>query len=557
MDKSLPTDSTTDSPAVKFASELFGDFTRSALHTSIQEPINSFTQMFNSKHLPDVQGLAPAKSAQTFSPKWHAQLAGSSIGSLADMIVIDKALAWTLSKASAKFKIAALGTAIVSQSAPLRNFAKVKVLRREDGKVLERIIRFSSEKTNSKAFLNGLRLTGTGAIYDGLFRPVDQKYDKEQLRERLLNARNGAVAMFAFGSSKTLLKAGGAGLEKAFATKTSEAFLKTNVGSKLLAASTNNILKNNIAQNSLAGSVAGLTHTELSERFKASQEQRLIGAYSGALMGGTFGLVESAYTRSRNILRKGEILELEGRTDYLSQLLNKKGLDDAMVRTLSRAMREGKEVTIIGGDLKGFKPINDNIGHKAGDEILAQVGKAIKDSLRTGDEASRPGGDEFTVVLYDCPEASAKIVLDRIKSEIGKIVAKKNGKSYPVGINLGTRTVSPHEIKQAMSEVPTEDVQAAWRKERGRRQLISKDVEQPKEPSREDLTSIMLKFVSDKFMHEADVNMYANKQAAKQAESIMVPEARTSAKKPADKSTSSELKLKPATALPYDGDLHR
>lgn len=84
-------------------------------------------------------------------------------------------------------------------------------------------------------------------------------------------------------------------------------------------------------------------------------------------------------------------------TDALTGLLNRRGLQDAMAPLLSSCQpRQALALYLI--DLDGFKPVNDTLGHDAGDELLIAVGRRLRDSLRSGDLVCRLGGDEFVLV---------------------------------------------------------------------------------------------------------------------------------------------------------------
>lgn len=66
-------------------------------------------------------------------------------------------------------------------------------------------------------------------------------------------------------------------------------------------------------------------------------------------------------------------------------------------------------------DMDGFKPVNDQFGHKVGDELLKELAGRLTSSLREGDTVARYGGDEFVLVLNEVPDrAHVKDVLNRV-----------------------------------------------------------------------------------------------------------------------------------------------
>lgn len=87
------------------------------------------------------------------------------------------------------------------------------------------------------------------------------------------------------------------------------------------------------------------------------------------------------------------------RTDDLTGLLNRRAFAEATKRVLSEAKRYDEQGVMLYIDLDGFKPINDAYGHVAGDEVLKQVARLLKDTIRETDYAARLGGDEFAVLL--------------------------------------------------------------------------------------------------------------------------------------------------------------
>ncbi|MCV2876645.1 GGDEF domain-containing protein [Rhodobacteraceae bacterium XHP0102] len=90
------------------------------------------------------------------------------------------------------------------------------------------------------------------------------------------------------------------------------------------------------------------------------------------------------------------LAEREALTDPLTGLANRRALERALPRLLSRADRPFALMHI---DLDRFKAVNDGYGHAAGDMVLAQVGRILRSDIRAGDFAARMGGDEFVIML--------------------------------------------------------------------------------------------------------------------------------------------------------------
>jgi len=85
--------------------------------------------------------------------------------------------------------------------------------------------------------------------------------------------------------------------------------------------------------------------------------------------------------------------------DALTGIPNRLLLADRMDQAIFQAIRDGSIIAVCYLDLDGFKPINDTMGHKAGDEVLIEVAKRIENTVRGGDTVARLGGDEFVLLL--------------------------------------------------------------------------------------------------------------------------------------------------------------
>ncbi len=108
-------------------------------------------------------------------------------------------------------------------------------------------------------------------------------------------------------------------------------------------------------------------------------------------------------------------LETIAHYDALTDLPNRLLLTDRLHQALLQSQRRGLMLAVVYLDLDGFKQVNDQHGHNAGDALLIAVTQHMKEALREGDTLARIGGDEFVAVLVDLDDALAcKPVLDRL-----------------------------------------------------------------------------------------------------------------------------------------------
>ncbi|MCP4595606.1 GGDEF domain-containing protein [Neptuniibacter sp.] len=101
--------------------------------------------------------------------------------------------------------------------------------------------------------------------------------------------------------------------------------------------------------------------------------------------------------------------------DKLTGTYNRHQLEKLMTEETSRANRKALPLTIAMIDLNGFKKVNDSLGHTAGDELLMYFCKQLTEHLRVVDKVIRYGGDEFIVLLPDCPLDGADTLFKRIE----------------------------------------------------------------------------------------------------------------------------------------------
>jgi len=125
--------------------------------------------------------------------------------------------------------------------------------------------------------------------------------------------------------------------------------------------------------------------------------------------------------------RQQESLQHMAYHDTLTQLPNRALFADRLRQALARTSRTEETIAVCYMDLDGFKPINDSLGHEAGDELLIKLSERVKESLRSGDTIARMGGDEFALLLCNLRSgAEARETLDRILQNIKHPFQVKN-----------------------------------------------------------------------------------------------------------------------------------
>jgi diguanylate cyclase (GGDEF)-like protein/PAS domain S-box-containing protein len=99
------------------------------------------------------------------------------------------------------------------------------------------------------------------------------------------------------------------------------------------------------------------------------------------------------------LMEQQQKLERMAYHDALTQLPNRTLFSDRLQQALAQIDRSGDLLAVCYFDLDGFKPINDTLGHEAGDQLLIQLSQRLRTSLRAGDTVARLGGDEFALLL--------------------------------------------------------------------------------------------------------------------------------------------------------------
>jgi diguanylate cyclase (GGDEF)-like protein len=115
---------------------------------------------------------------------------------------------------------------------------------------------------------------------------------------------------------------------------------------------------------------------------------------------------------------KYELLQKFAYRDALTGVYNRGHFDEALVLALAQGKRSGTPTSLLMLDLDHFKQINDRHGHLMGDRVLRRVAAALGGALRASDQLCRYGGEEFAVILANSYEDSARLVAEKLRTEV-------------------------------------------------------------------------------------------------------------------------------------------
>ncbi|MDO3384788.1 diguanylate cyclase [Gilvimarinus sp. SDUM040013] len=142
------------------------------------------------------------------------------------------------------------------------------------------------------------------------------------------------------------------------------------------------------------------------------------------------------------VAQRTEQLHLQARTDSLTSLKNRRGLDESMHELIARAEREPISFALLWLDVDHFKAINDDFGHQTGDDVLNRVALWLRAAVRPYEQVGRWGGDEFVVLMSPCEDGSAEATAERIRETIAR-ESKHTG--TPLTVSIGIYYAKPGE----------------------------------------------------------------------------------------------------------------
>jgi len=133
------------------------------------------------------------------------------------------------------------------------------------------------------------------------------------------------------------------------------------------------------------------------------------------------------------------IADLEARVDIdpLTDVLNRRGFERELKRSLAYVKRYGTSAALIYVDLDGFKPVNDRHGHAAGDAVLKAIAAVLMRNVRASDVVARVGGDEFAVLLWNVGGAAAAVKAAALEAAVYSTQVCWGASTFVVGASAG------------------------------------------------------------------------------------------------------------------------
>jgi len=179
------------------------------------------------------------------------------------------------------------------------------------------------------------------------------------------------------------------------------------------------------------GSEAASVETNVTDEAAALDEAALPAAVR-AVLDGYRAEIERLNRRIAEV-------ELLADRDALTPVLNRRAFMRELHRTIAFCERYDATASLVFFDLDGFKGVNDEFGHAAGDAALQWVAATLADHVRESDVVGRLGGDEFAVILAQAPREAAQAKAAALAAAIHDTPVVHQGRSFEVRTSYGVR----------------------------------------------------------------------------------------------------------------------
>ncbi len=183
-----------------------------------------------------------------------------------------------------------------------------------------------------------------------------------------------------------------------------------------------------------------------------------------------FSIVIGQFALEMRKVKLYQIVEKLSTIDGLTNLLLRRHFMEALKKELQRAKLHNLKLASLMIDIDHFKKINDKYGHLAGDKVLVKIAQIIKDSARRMDLISRYGGEEFAIALSETDKEGAKVVAERIKSQVEEEAFQLDGEKANATVSIGI-SFFPDDTEDLMELIDLSDKALYEAKKTGRNKI--------------------------------------------------------------------------------------
>lgn len=189
------------------------------------------------------------------------------------------------------------------------------------------------------------------------------------------------------------------------------------------------------------------------EAIAKSQRSSILFAVLGLTFVGLGCMGVLVYTDARRSRRLTRDLAYLASHDDLTGLMNRPRFEQHLANLLQSTQVDDSSHGLMFLDLDQFKVVNDTCGHQAGDELLRQVGKLLRSSLRASDTLARLGGDEFGILVHYCDESRTIEVADKLLQATSQYRFVWGERVFEIGVSIGLVqiTASSESVAALMS----------------------------------------------------------------------------------------------------------